>query len=145
MRMSRFTDYSLRTLLYVAMFPDRRVTINQVAEAFGISANHLTKVVHHLGKVGLLTNTRGRKGGLALARPAGNIRVGELVRHTEQPDVMAECFESGNTCPITPACQMHHVLRQAVEAFYSALDRYSLDDLVQNKRVLMQLIPEPAL
>src|SRR5450755_3391376 len=93
MHLTTFTDYSLRVLMFVASAPEERTTIAQIARSFGISEHHLVKVVHALGKAGLLENTRGRGGGLRLAVPAAAIRVGQVVRATEGGDVPAECFE----------------------------------------------------
>jgi Rrf2 family protein len=134
MRLTTFTDYSLRVLMFVATAPEGRATISEVAKAFGISEHHLVKVVHALGKEGVLVNTRGRGGGLRLAAPPASIRVGQLVRATEGGDVPAECFEHDtNECTITRVCRLKNVLAEAVDAFYKALDQYTLADLVANR------------
>lgn len=134
MRLTTFTDYSLRVLMFVATAPEGRATIAEVAKAFGISEHHLVKVVHALGKEGVLLNTRGRGGGLRLAAPPASIRVGRLVRATEGGDVPAECFErETNECTITRVCRLKNVLAEAVDAFYGALDQYTLADLVANR------------
>ena len=130
MRLTTFTDYSLRVLIFLAAAPGTRATIAEVAGAFGISEHHLVKVVHLLGKEGILINTRGRGGGLQLARPASAINVGRVVRLTEQADLPAECFDpESNTCALAGVCRMQRVLREAVDGFYGALDRYTLEDL----------------
>lgn len=132
MRLTAFTDYSLRTLIYLATAREGRATIGEIARAFRISENHLVKVVHRLGQIGVLVNTRGRGGGLRLAVSPSAIRVGQVVRATESHDVPAECFEPGGSdCVIAPACTLRHVLGDAVDAFYAALDRYTVADLVQ--------------
>ena len=133
MRLKTFTDYSLRVLIFVAAAPEGRATIAEVAEAFDISEHHLVKVVHALGKEGVLVNTRGRGGGLRLAAPAASIRVGKLVRATEGGNAPAECFDpETNRCTITRVCRLKNVLAEAVEAFYQVLDGYTLADLVAN-------------
>ena len=140
MRLTAFTDYSLRVLMYLATAPEGRGTIAGIAAAFGISENHLVKVVHLLGREGLLLNTRGRGGGLALARPAREINVGAVVRLTEGGDVPAECFlESGN-CAITKVCRLAGVFEQALAGFYRVLDGYTVADLVENRRAVAAIL-----
>src|SRR5690242_9329649 len=132
MRLTTFTDYSLRVLIYVATAPTGRATIGEIARAFGISENHLVKVVHRLGQAGVLVNTRGRHGGLRLALPPSKIGLGQVVRGTEGPDVPAECFETGHAdCAIARGCGLRPVLSDAVQAFHAVLDRYTLEDLVR--------------
>jgi Rrf2 family nitric oxide-sensitive transcriptional repressor len=141
MRLTSFTDYSLRVLIYVAAQPEGRATIAEVARTYDISENHLTKVVHFLGKAGFLTNVRGRGGGLELSRPAREINVGAVVRHTEGAAVPAACFEADNdTCNIVKVCKLRGVLEEAVQAFYGVLDKYTLDDLVHNRRTLNRIL-----
>lgn len=141
MRLTTFTDYSLRVLIYLAADPDRRATIGDIAQAFDISENHLMKVVHFLGKASLLANQRGKGGGMSLARPAREINVGAVVRQTEAGALPAECFEQEtNSCRITPVCHLRGVLAEAVDAFYTVLDKYSLEDLVRNRRALARIL-----
>src|SRR5215510_5281380 len=107
MRLNTFTDYSLRVLMYLAVHPQRRATIGEIAAAFAISKNHLMKVVQHLGKEGLLANVRGKGGGLALARPPAAINVGAIVRMIESSAPLLECFDrETNTCVLTPVCRL---------------------------------------
>jgi len=132
MRLTAFTDYSLRVLMYVATAPAGRATIGEIAQAFRISQNHLVKVVHRLGQGGLLANSRGRNGGLRLAVSPSAIQLGRVVRLTEGPDVPAECFEAGGSdCVLAPGCTLRPVLAQAVAAFHGVLDKYTLADLVK--------------
>lgn len=139
MRLTTFTDYSLRVLMYLAVRPEGRSTIAGIATAFNISENHLTKVVHFLGREGYLVNTRGRGGGLALA-PA-DINIGEVVKTTEGGDVPAECFEPRtNRCSIMPDCQLKFALAEAVQAFYAALEKYTLADAVKNREALVKVL-----
>ena len=140
MRLTAFTDYSLRVLIHVATAPEGRTTIAEVARAFDISEHHLVKVVHLLGREGLLVNTRGRGGGLALGRAPKAINIGALVRLTEGGDVPAECFKEGGRCVLMPACRLSHVLADALAAFYRVLDACSLEDLVHNRRALATIL-----
>ncbi len=144
MRLTTFTDYSLRVLIYLAIEPDRRATIAEIATAFAVSENHLMKVVHFLGKHKLLANVRGRGGGMQLARPAAEINVGEVVRLTEGGAMPAECFDpANNSCVITPACQFRRILGEAVEAFNTVLGRYTLADLVEQRQPLARILSVP--
>jgi Rrf2 family nitric oxide-sensitive transcriptional repressor len=143
MRLTTFTDYALRVLIYVAVHPERRTTISEIATAFDISENHLTKIVHTLGKEGFLVNVRGRGGGIELARPPASISVGAVVRATES-HVPAECFDrSSNTCHIAPHCRLRSVLAEAVRAFDAVLSKYTLADLVANERALAKMLIVP--
>ena len=142
MRLTTFTDYGLRVLMYTASAPAGRATIADIATAFGISQNHLMKVVHHLGRAGMLANARGRNGGVRLAREPSAISLGEVVRSTER-DVAAECFDGAGDCALKGACPMEHTLREAVDAFYAVLDRYTLADLVVNRPALLELLRRP--
>lgn len=144
MRLTAFTDYSLRVLMYVARAPEGRATIAGIARAFDISEHHVAKVVHFLGREGLLVNTRGHGGGLRLARAPSAIQVGALVRLTEGGDMPAECFDRGsNTCRLAGGCGLQRALREALESFYSALDRYSIADLHVQPRALRALLDRP--
>jgi Rrf2 family nitric oxide-sensitive transcriptional repressor len=141
MKLSTFTDYSLRLLMYLAADPQRRATIAEVAAAFGISQHHLTKVAHGLGRHGWLANVRGHGGGLALAMAPQQIVIGEVVRRTEGGDLPAACFaDDAEPCAMGITCQLRGVLEEALQAFYRALDRYTLADLVQHPKALSRLL-----
>lgn len=141
MRLTTFTDYSLRVMMYVAAHPEGRATIAEIARAYDISEHHLTKVVHFLGKEGYLENLRGRGGGLRLARAPSAINVGDVVKLTEGGDVPAECFErESNCCAITADCKLKFALSDAVDAFYAALRRYTLEDVVKNRKALGKVL-----
>ena len=141
MRLTTFTDYSLRVLMFVATHPEGRTTIAEIARTYDISEHHLTKVVHFLGKSGYLENIRGRGGGLMLARAPTAINVGELVKLTEGGDVPAECFEhKTNACAITADCKLKFALAEAVDAFYAALRKYTLEDVVKNRKALAKVL-----
>ena len=130
MRLTAFSDYSLRTLLYVAAAPEGRATVREVAAAFGISRNHLVKVVHFLGKAGFLSTSRGRNGGFRLARPASEINLADVLRRAEDGDVPAGCFDpAGDACRLAGRCRLQRAFGEAVENFYRTLRRYTLDDL----------------
>lgn len=140
MKLTTFTDYSLRVLIYLAVQPGQRATIAQVATAFDVSEHHLVKVVHFLGRHGWLKNVRGKGGGLELGEAPERIVVGRIVRETEGSAV-AECFgESGGDCRIAPSCRLRGVLGEAVSAFYAVLDRYTLADLACNRQELESVL-----
>ncbi|HSH43351.1 MAG TPA: Rrf2 family transcriptional regulator [Arenicellales bacterium] len=132
MRLTRYSDYSLRVLMYLALAGDRFATIREIAERHDISRNHLMKVVYDLGQAGYIHTVRGKNGGIQLRRDPRHINVGEVLRGTEQEPALVECFGADNQCVVTPACRLRHVLEDALEAFFAELDRYTLADLLQN-------------
>ncbi|AMO24030.1 nitric oxide-sensing transcriptional repressor NsrR [Ramlibacter solisilvae] len=141
MKLTTFTDYSLRVLIYLAARPEQRVTIAEVAQAFAVSEHHLVKVVHFLGQQGWLLNVRGKGGGLELGMVPDRIRVGQVVRQTEGEVRVAECFGDGESdCRIVSCCHLRGVLGEAVTAFYAVLDRYTLADLVANRQQLARVL-----
>lgn len=134
MRLTTFTDYSMRVLIFVAVKGEERVTIQEVSESYGVSRNHLMKVVQELGQKGYLNATRGKRGGLSLALPPEEINLGRLVRDVERDFNVAECFAPANNCAITPACSLRNVLAEALEAFLEVLDAHTLADILPNSR-----------
>ena len=140
MRLTDFTDYTLRTLIYLALRPERLATIGDIADAYGISANHLMKVVHQLAVSGDVATVRGRRGGLRLARPASTINVGAVVRRTEPDMALVACFADARRCVIGDGCVLQHALADALDAFLAVLDRYTLADLVASQRPLADLL-----
>ena len=141
MKLSTFTDYSLRMLMYLAAEPQRRATIAEIATAFGISEHHLGKVAQGLGRDGWLANVRGHGGGLALAMAPQQIGIGQVVRRTEGADLPAACFaDDSEPCAIGAVCRLRGMLDEAVQAFYGVLDRYTLADLARNPRTLSRLL-----
>ncbi len=141
MRLTHFTDCSLRVLMYLAAVPQRRATIAEIATAYDISAHHLSKVVPGLARGGWLATVRGPGGGIELALPPSQIVIGAVVRRSEGRDVPAACFAAeGAPCRITPVCGLRGVLGEAVEAFYAALDRHTLADVVRQPRALSRLL-----
>ena len=126
MRLTRYTDYALRVLIYLGTRPDALCSIAEISRAYDISQNHLMKVVNDLVNAGYLASTRGRFGGIKLARPAVEINVGAVIRHTEDGFDLVDC----GTCIIAAACGLTGALRQALAAFLSVLDGYTLADLI---------------
>jgi Rrf2 family nitric oxide-sensitive transcriptional repressor len=141
MKLTHFTDYSLRVLIYLAADPTRRATIAEIAASFDISENHLVKVVHFLGRQGWIDTVRGKGGGILLAMPAEQVNVGRVVRDTEGAAMPAECFsEDGGHCAISSCCRLKGVLAEAVKAFYAVLDRYTLADIARNRLALGKVL-----
>lgn len=136
MRLTRYSDYAMRVLLYLGARPDRLCSIAEVARAYGISQNHLMKVAHDLGKAGYVASVRGRFGGLRLGRPAAEINVGEVIRHTEDGFDLVDC----GSCVIAPACGLTGALHEALAAFMAVLDGYSLEDLLGRRMDLAALL-----
>ena len=135
MRLSLFSDYSLRVLMFAAL-KEEMFSISEVAEAYNISRHHLVKVVNYLAKLGYLETRRGRGGGIALGMPPEDIRIGMVVRRTEDTPFIVECFDKQhNTCPINGSCRLKGALAQAESAFYETLDRHTLRDLVTGSAV----------
>jgi Rrf2 family nitric oxide-sensitive transcriptional repressor len=127
MQLTAFTDYGLRTLMRLAGEPDRSFTTDQIAREFGISRNHLIKIVHKLAGAGFITTQRGSGGGFRLARPAETITIGEIVRALESRYPLVECFRSdGGACTLMPECRLKVRLARALEAFFADLDRATL-------------------
>ena len=141
MRLTVYTDYSLRMLMYLAAKNDGLATIAEVADAYGISKAHLTKVAHQLGLAGYVATVRGRGGGLRMARPASGISLGDVVRRTEPDMALVPCFEPvHDACPIAPACGLRGALYEARQAFLAVLDRYSVADLVKRRGEIAALL-----
>lgn len=141
MRLTVFTDYGLRLLMYVALKTDGRATIQEVADAYGISKNHLMKVAYDLGRHGFLETVRGRGGGLRLARAPDKIGLGDAIRRMEEDFALVECFApETNNCGITGPCRLKGVLREALDAYLAVLDRYTLADLTGHNSALSNLL-----
>ena len=137
MQLTRYTDYSYRVLMYLALNPHARCTIHEIAGVFHISQNHLMKVVHQLSLSGFIKTTRGRNGGMKLARPVEKINLGEVFQAMETNQALVECFSVGtNDCVISPACNLKAAFEASMNAFLSTLSNYTLADM---------LLPESAL
>ena len=141
MKLTAFTDYSLRVLIYLGVHDDEIATVGQIAQAYGISSNHLMKVVHHLAQGGYIETARGKGGGMRLGLAPEKINIGELVRGTEDNRKLVECFDRDQSdCRIESACVLRGVLGKALDAFYSSLDAYTLADLIAPKPRLANML-----
>jgi len=140
MRLSAFTDYSIRLLIYLAAAPSGMARIKDVSDAYDISRNHLMKVASHLNRTGFISTQRGPGGGLKLARAPAEINLSDVVMTTEEEWVMAECFTCNNKCVITPWCKSRCVLTEALSAFHEVLSAYSLDQLVEPSSELIHAL-----
>ena len=139
MRLTLHTDYALRALIRVAIADGKLITINDIAQSFDISKQHLMKVVNDLGRKGYLDNVRGRNGGIRLRRRPRDINIGQVVRDTEELDVIG-CLGQRGYCPIERVCVLRGVLRDAAEAFVAELEAYTLADLIKPRRELSSLL-----
>ena len=132
MQLTQFTDYALRSLVYLGSRTDRLCTVGEIAGAYGISVSHLTKVINRLGSCGYIDTVRGKGGGVRLARAPRLIGVGDVVRHMEERFHIVECFDPARrSCPLLPGCILKSVLAEAQRNFLATLDRYTLEDVVR--------------
>ena len=145
MQLTQYTDYSLRVLIYLSQKPEQELaTITEISGFYDISRNHLVKVVHSLALNGFISTSRGKNGGICLARPAAQIGIGEVVRCTEPGFYMAECFnQQGNNCVITPACSLKSILNEASNNFLATLDQYTLADALHKPGALFKRFMQP--
>ena len=139
MRFTLYTDFALRTLIQVALNDGKLTTINDIARSFGISKQHLTKVVSDLGQKGYLDTVRGRGGGIRLRRLPRDINIGQVVREIEDGNVIG-CLGRRGYCPIERVCVLRNALRDATQAFFGVLDTYSLADLIRPKKALSSIL-----
>jgi Rrf2 family nitric oxide-sensitive transcriptional repressor len=141
MTLTRFSDYSLRVLMFAAVHGDEPFSVSEVAATYKLSKNHLAKVVNRLVRTGHLNARRGRRGGVWLGRDPKTIRLGGLVRLTENESPLVECFDAkSNHCRLTAACRLKGALARALDAFYDCLDQQTLADLVENRAALAVLL-----
>lgn len=147
MRLTTYTDYTLRVAIFLTLKYDSKelVTIDQIASAYGISHNHLTKIVHKMRLQGLIDTTRGRSGGMRLARAPGSITVGEIVRWAEDDFALVECHVSGqdSNCVVFQTCNLRHGFRKALDAFMRELDAMTLLDAVGSSRAAKSFLGIP--
>ena len=142
MQLTLYTDYSLRVLLYLGQHPNERATITQISEYFNVSRNHLVKVVHTLGKLGLIHTIRGKSGGMVLAEGATDIDLATIVQRIEPHMNLLECFDDEtNTCPVTMHCGLKHILFKAKKSFLEELKAYTLADLLPKEPVKHSYTP----
>lgn len=161
MRLTNYSDFALRSLIYLAVKPkpDEFVNIVNIANSYRISKSHLTKIIHQLGRLGYVETVRGKNGGIRLAMHPTKINIGQLIRHTENDFALVQCFEqlqqtqhnsaiiptmnfstkSTEYCAIAPACMLKPALAEAAQAFISVLDKYTLADFLLNKDDLLEL------
>ncbi|MCE4958080.1 RrF2 family transcriptional regulator [Macrococcoides caseolyticum] len=136
MKLTLYSDYSLRVLMYLAR-KEERTQIDEIAKFYNISKNHLTKVVNNLGTLGYIETTRGRGGGIRIKMAPEEINIGKLIRSTEEHFTLVECFDpETNTCPIAGICGLQNVLGEALQAYLSVLDKYTLQDVLFKKIAL---------
>ena len=140
MRLTRFTDYSLRVLIYLGLQQNQLVTIRRISNTYGISRNHLMKVVSGLTRMGYLKAQRGPGGGIRLARPPEQINLAEVIKDTEEDLVMVECFDGEGNCAITPVCNLQYIISEALGAFFRTLKVYTLKDLIEPQKDLYSLL-----
>ena len=135
MRLTQFTDYSLRVLIYLALRPNKRTTIDQLTNAYDVSRHHIRSVVHHLAKLGYIDSAQGKGGGVTLAFEPKQISIREIVENTENDFHIVECFNPDeNACPIEPICVLKQALSEATKSFLQTLDDYTVEDLIKNKK-----------
>jgi len=143
MELTKYTDYSLRILIYLAITTDHLVTVDEIAEVYGISRHHVAKAVFHLSQFGVILTTRGRTGGMRLAIDPKEINIGRVVRHTEPHMNLLECFDVEiNTCPLVEDCRLQNVMKQAKRAFLAVLDRYTLADMLSNQDTIEKILSQ---
>jgi Rrf2 family nitric oxide-sensitive transcriptional repressor len=141
MRLTGFTDYALRVLMYVGAKGESLSTVEEIADAYGVSRHHLTKVVHRLGQLGYLETLRGKHGGIRLARDPSEINLGTVVRQTEDELALVPCLPGGGpACRLASACVLKGVVGEALSAFLSVFDRHTLADLLGPRRKLVNLL-----
>lgn|SRR5690606_17054590 len=139
MQLTTFTDYGLRALMYLAAEPDRLCSVRELAEHYGISRNHLVKVVHKLSQLGYIASTKGKGGGIRLARGPAELKLGDMIRSLEPNMDIVECFDKDtNTCKVTNTCHLKHFLYDANQAFIESLNRHTLADTVPDKTLFLQ-------
>ena len=144
MQLTQYTDYALRTLIALGLNPDGKLTVTDIASAYGISRNHLVKVVGRLAESGYVQTLRGKGGGMRLARAPGDIRIGALVRDMEAELGVVECLtEEGGHCVIAQVCRLKGLLREATDAFLGSLDEHSLEDILRQPQPVARLLHIP--
>lgn len=139
MKLTLHTDYALRMLIFLAVRDGRQVTVSDVATTYGLSRNHLLKVALNLGRLGYIRTTRGRSGGIALAKRPEDINLGEVVRHMEDGFALVDCMSDGRACAISRACRLKGIVGMALDAFMAVFDRFTLADIAGNTEALESL------
>lgn len=140
MNLTQYTDYSLRVLMYLAVTKSNQLAnIEEIANVYGISANHLRKVVYHLAQLDLIETVRGRNGGIRLAKEPRQVNVGWVVRQMEEGMHIVECSKDSSVCALGPICKLRKVLEMAADRFLLVLDEYTLENLIENEQELKQI------
>ena len=138
MQLTRHTDISLRVLMHLTLFPGEICTVKEIAEKYDVSRNHLVKVVHRLSSLGYLKSSKGRGGGVTLAKKPEAITVGEIVRQMEATLDVIDC--RGTNCPLNPACLLKHALAESTQLFLENLDTYTIADITKNRSQILKLV-----
>lgn len=139
MKLSTFTDYNLRVLLYLAAHQEKLSTIQEIATVYNISENHLMKVIHHLAKNNFIQSIRGKGGGIRLHRHPNELNLGDIIRLAEEKSTIVECFGEQNQCCISANCLLPPILVKAFESFYQSLSQYTLQDVLLNQQIFTSL------
>lgn len=140
MQLTQFTDYSLRSLIYIAVRKDT-CKIADISEAYGISQHHLTKIIHHLSKLGMIKTTRGKNGGITLVESASRLTLKKIILQLEPHFDLVPCFNvKKQNCCIAPACKLKHILHDAQKAFFAVLEKFTLADILENEKALQNLL-----
>lgn len=140
MQLTMFTDYGLRSLMYLTGRPEELCSVGEIAERYGISRNHLVKVIHRLGKLGYIASSKGKGGGIRLACDPNKVRLGDLVEALEPHMQLVECFDlETNTCPIVGPCRLRRYLHEATRSFLDSLNQHTLADAAANRAVFETL------
>jgi len=141
MKLTQYSNYALRTLMFANLHADRLCQCQEVADAFNISKAHLVKCIHQLGQWGFIQSVRGRNGGFRLARPASQISVGAVIRKTEDTLELVECFNSKtNSCPLINHCKLNRALMGAMNNFMVEMDALTIEDITSNRDELLSLL-----
>ncbi len=131
MRMTQFSNFAVRVLMYAALNGEKPSSVPDIARAYGVSYNHMKKAAAELRRLGYLESVRGRVGGVRLTQAPGDINIGQVIRATEGDVTLVECFDADeNTCPLTSECELRRALHEALSAFFAVLDGYTLADLL---------------
>jgi Rrf2 family transcriptional regulator, nitric oxide-sensitive transcriptional repressor len=143
MKISAYADYSLRVLMYLTATPEKIATVGLLSSLYGVSRNHMVKVVHGLSSLGYVKSYKGKGGGVILDCDPDSVRIGDLLREFEKNKVLVECFSrEGNTCRITKACRLKNILAEAMDAFFGVLDGYTLRDATGDPLLVKQLLED---
>lgn len=142
MQLTLFTDYALRSLIYLAAHPERSSSVKEISEHYGISRNHLVKIVHKMATMGLIESSKGKGGGIKLINDPATMRLGDIVRSMESMDIV-ECFNKDtNTCRISEVCRLKHFLFEASQNFIQTLNKYTLQDAAANSHMILSKLEQ---